>query len=185
MNTLVGIFTALSVLLIAAGVAQYVLGLIGGRVEARRSRKRSTLRRAWAVAGSDAAESFAFYIVIPCLNEAPVLANTLTEALASYATAKIIVVDDGSSDATAQIAEQADPPRVTVVHRRLPQAQLGKGPALNAGFAAVLADVGTSGFDPSQVVVCVMDAAESRMPAVGSVAPPEPARQLGSRRLRA
>ena len=158
MSTFVAILSGVGLLLIAAGLAQYSLGIIGGRVESKRSRKRAVLRRAWAVAGSDTAEALTLYVVIPCLNEESVLANTLAEALASSATAKIIVVDDGSDDATAQIARLADPSRVSVVCRQLPLARLGKGPALNAGFTAVLAAVEESGLDPNQVVVCVMDA---------------------------
>lgn len=51
-----------------------------------------------------------------------------------------------------------NPERVTVVRRELPEARLGKGPALNTGFAAILHDAAIRQIAASRIVVCVMDA---------------------------
>jgi cellulose synthase/poly-beta-1,6-N-acetylglucosamine synthase-like glycosyltransferase len=47
---------------------------------------------------------------------------------------------------------------VSIVQRRQPDARLGKGAALNAGFREILAEVHRRGLDPRRVIVCVMDA---------------------------
>ena len=82
----------------------------------------------------------------------------MVEALAAHPSAKVVVVDDGSDDDTAQLANSTDRERVTVLRRLLPDARQGKGPALNEGFAHVLADVERMGADPRRVIICVIDA---------------------------
>lgn len=69
-------------------------------------------------------------VVIPAFNAAPFLGVTL-EALQSQTTVpeKIIVVDDGSTDGTAQVAEQMG---VTLIQ----QDQKGPGAARNRGIEA-------------------------------------------------
>jgi len=70
-------------------------------------------------------------VVIPARNEADRIGVTVTAALGLPAVALVVVVDDGSKDATAAVARQAG--AVVVRHAR----NRGKGAALETGAAAV------------------------------------------------
>jgi glycosyltransferase involved in cell wall biosynthesis len=71
-------------------------------------------------------------VIIPAFNRADLIGETLESLLRqTLPAAEIIVVDDGSSDNTAAIAESFGPP-VRVIH----QANAGPGVARNRGFAA-------------------------------------------------
>ncbi len=76
-------------------------------------------------------------VVVPAFNEAERLGPTLERILAYFerraAPAEVVVVDDGSADATAEVASRFAPRGVRLV--RLP-ANRGKGAALRAGVAA-------------------------------------------------
>jgi 1,2-diacylglycerol 3-beta-glucosyltransferase len=98
------------------------------------------------------------YFVIPCLNEATVIAQTVTALRGGGTRARIIVVDDGSDDSTGAVAARAGGSDVLVVRRELPNARLGKGEGLNHAFAILVEDVVARGVDPASVLVCVMDA---------------------------
>jgi GT2 family glycosyltransferase len=76
-------------------------------------------------------------VVIPAFNAA----NTIRSAVAStlhqtVAVLEVIVVDDGSSDATAEVVSSVDDPRV----RLISQANRGPSAARNAGIAAARGD---------------------------------------------
>ncbi len=77
-------------------------------------------------------------IIIPAYNEADRLPGTLRRIRAYFAQARpdgapeIIVVDDGSSDRTAELAREADPGVRVIVHPR----NLGKGAAVRTGMLA-------------------------------------------------
>jgi 1,2-diacylglycerol 3-beta-glucosyltransferase len=102
-------------------------------------------------------EDFVTYFLVPCLNEELVIGRTI-KALLADRRARVVVVDDGSDDATSAVAAAVAPGRVTVVRRELPEARLGKGPALNTGLAAILHDAAVHRIAASQVIICVMDA---------------------------
>lgn len=102
-------------------------------------------------------DGFVTYFLVPCLNEELVIAATVRALLADR-RARVVVVDDGSDDATGEVAAAVDRRRVTVVRRELPDARLGKGPALNTGFAAIVHDAAVRRTAASRVIVCVMDA---------------------------
>jgi hypothetical protein len=70
-------------------------------------------------------------VVIPARNEADRIQATVTAALGLPAVALVIVVDDGSKDATAAVARQAG--AVVMRHGR----NRGKGAALETGAEAV------------------------------------------------
>ena len=76
-----------------------------------------------------------FSIVIPAKNEAGAIGNAVAGARERYPDAEIIVVDDGSTDDTASVAEAAG---ATVV--RHPES-LGNGAAIKSGARAASGDV--------------------------------------------
>jgi cellulose synthase/poly-beta-1,6-N-acetylglucosamine synthase-like glycosyltransferase len=72
-------------------------------------------------------------IVVPAFNEARGIERTVRSLAASdYPNFELVVVDDGSSDATAELVERLELPGVLVVR----QPNLGKPAALNRGIAA-------------------------------------------------
>lgn len=102
------------------------------------------------------------YFLVPCLNEELVIGATVQRLLLERG-ARVIVIDDGSTDATAQAARDAaidfgDPDRLVVLSRTGRESRCGKGAALNAAFPLVVGDVELRGLDPRDVVVAVMDA---------------------------
>lgn len=70
-------------------------------------------------------------VVMPCFNEEATIATTVKRVLDSPYTAEVIVVDDGSSDASASIVESLADPRVRLFRQPVNQ---GKGAALRRGF---------------------------------------------------
>ncbi|MDH3619612.1 MAG: glycosyltransferase family 2 protein [Gammaproteobacteria bacterium] len=74
-------------------------------------------------------------IVIPAKNEAAAIGTAVAGALEAYPEAEIIVVDDGSDDDTATVAEEAGAQVI-----RHPES-LGNGAAVKAGARAANGDV--------------------------------------------
>jgi hypothetical protein len=72
-------------------------------------------------------------VVIPALNEAERIGDTVNAVLSAGAVAVVIVVDDGSSDDTSSRAEEAG---AQVVRHQRPR---GKGAALDTGTRAAAA----------------------------------------------
>ena len=96
-------------------------------------------------------------ILMPCLNEAAVIGASVRRLISIPDPGlRIMVIDDGSDDDTAQVAAQAGDERVEVVRRRPPHARLGKGEALNDALSIVRSRCTTA--SSSRVVVGVMDA---------------------------
>ncbi|MFD9219517.1 bifunctional polysaccharide deacetylase/glycosyltransferase family 2 protein [Streptomyces sp. NPDC060064] len=107
-------------------------------------------------------------VLVPAYNEEAGIASTVYSLLAStHPHVQIIVIDDGSTDATADIAEDIDDPRVTVIR----QPNGGKPSALNTGLAharhdiVVMVDADTI-FEPEALARLVQPLAH---PAVGAV----------------
>jgi glycosyltransferase involved in cell wall biosynthesis len=73
-------------------------------------------------------------IVVPAYNEAKVIGNVLDELLKQFSAGNIIVVDDGSTDETAKLAEQRG---VIVLKHFLNR---GLGASLKTGFERALED---------------------------------------------
>ncbi|GAB7040610.1 MULTISPECIES: bifunctional polysaccharide deacetylase/glycosyltransferase family 2 protein [Catenuloplanes] len=101
-------------------------------------------------------------IVVPVHNAE----ERITEMLGSFGPADVIVVDDGSTDRTAQVAEAY--PGVTVLRQR----HAGRAAALNTGIAHATTDVivltdGETTFGPDTVSALAGPFAD---PAVGAVA---------------
>jgi cellulose synthase/poly-beta-1,6-N-acetylglucosamine synthase-like glycosyltransferase len=79
-------------------------------------------------------------VLIPAYNEAAVIAKTLTSLAACRpAPDEVVVVDDGSTDATAAVAQsyRSDLPQLTVII----QSNRGKAGALNTAIAATSAEL--------------------------------------------
>ena len=73
-------------------------------------------------------------VVMPCFNEAATVADAVMRVLASPLTAELIVVDDGSTDGSADAVAALDDDRVRLLRQ---DGNRGKGAALRKGFAAV------------------------------------------------
>ncbi|MEZ0090852.1 glycosyltransferase family 2 protein [Streptacidiphilus sp. EB129] len=105
------------------------------------------------------AKDFVWHLFVPCRDEAAVIEATLDNVLGSFDDVHVWVVDDASTDATAHLvrARMRQCERLHLVSRTLPDARQGKGPALNAAYAALdqALDPGT---DRSRVIVGVIDA---------------------------
>jgi cellulose synthase/poly-beta-1,6-N-acetylglucosamine synthase-like glycosyltransferase len=122
--------------------------------------------RLWFVSRADPAEpgiaagasdGYLFAFMVPALNEARVIGNTLDRLLAlPVSNSLVLVIDDGSDDGTAQVVEARDDPRVVLLRREPPAARQGKGAALNAGFQRLVAEL--SDWPADKVIVGIMDA---------------------------
>jgi glycosyltransferase involved in cell wall biosynthesis len=83
-------------------------------------------------------DNFKLSVVIPVFNEEGTIAETIGRIRASALPKEIIVVDDGSTDRTAQVLETLKDDDLGVfVHDR----NLGKGAALCTGFARITGSV--------------------------------------------
>ncbi len=102
-------------------------------------------------------EPLLIVILMPCLNEAEVIGASVRRLTSIPDPGlRIMVIDDGSDDDTAQVAARAGDERVEVVRRRPPRARLGKGEALNDALSIVRSRC--TAVSSSRVVVGVMDA---------------------------
>lgn len=112
-------------------------------------------------------------ILVPAFNEEKVIERTVRAALASeYPRLRVIVIDDGSSDATLAVAQRAFAPEVAAGRVLiLAQANAGKAEALNRGLAQVEEEI-FLGIDadtviaPTAVARLVAHFADSRVGAV-------------------
>ncbi|MFF7795334.1 glycosyltransferase [Streptomyces sp. NPDC007991] len=107
-------------------------------------------------------------VLVPAYNEEAGIGSTLRSLLDSHhRELQVVVIDDGSTDRTAGIAESIDDPRVEVVR----QPNSGKAAALNTGLAharydiVVMVDADTV-FEPDAIERIVQPLAH---PAVGAV----------------
>jgi glycosyltransferase involved in cell wall biosynthesis len=76
-------------------------------------------------------------VVIPCYNESATIKMVIESVLESPFVAEVIVVDDGSSDGSAELARSSGDPRVRVLEQWVNK---GKGAALRRGFNEASAD---------------------------------------------
>src|SRR5690606_33174054 len=107
-------------------------------------------------------------VVVPAYNESECIADTVRSVAASDHPVEVIVVDDGSTDGTADVVERLGLPSVTVV--RKPNG--GKPSALNTGIARARHDLivmmdGDTVFEPDTVGRLVQ---QFGAPGVGAVA---------------
>ena len=76
-------------------------------------------------------------VIVPCYNESATIKELLSRVLDSPFTAEVLVVDDGSTDGTAEIAEAVEDPRLRILRQ---PSNRGKGAALRRGFQAATQD---------------------------------------------
>ena len=97
--------------------------------------------------------------LIPCLNEEEVISASLDRLTAlKHDKIHILVIDDGSDDATAELVLRNPDPRVKLLQRTLPNARQGKGEALNAGVQHIRNGALGPDFDPVSAIAVVVDA---------------------------
>ncbi|WP_346138692.1 bifunctional polysaccharide deacetylase/glycosyltransferase family 2 protein [Streptomyces coeruleofuscus] len=164
--------SAVSVLLLVVGslvLARCVLLLVLAREHARRQRRPRS--------GRHEPVTQPVSVVIPAYNEELCIAKTLRSLAASDHPVEIIVVDDGSRDGTAGIAQSLALANVTVIRR----SNGGKPSALNTGVLrashdlVIMLDADTV-FAPSTVGRLVQPFADPRVGAVAGNA------KVGNRR---
>ncbi|MFD5627746.1 bifunctional polysaccharide deacetylase/glycosyltransferase family 2 protein [Streptomyces sp. NPDC127072] len=107
-------------------------------------------------------------VIVPAYNEKECIANTLKSLAKSTHPIEIIVVDDGSTDGTKEIAESLGMPNVRVIR----QENAGKPAALNNGVRKASYDIvvmmdGDTVFEPDAVHQLVQPFAD---PEIGAVA---------------
>ncbi|MDO4899619.1 glycosyltransferase family 2 protein [Actinomyces sp.] len=96
-------------------------------------------------------------ILMPCLNEEAVIGPSVERLLAEPDPGLfILVIDDGSDDATSEIVRAIGDPRVGLLRREPPNARKGKGEALNHAVGIVRRRYRDA--DPERVIVGVVDA---------------------------
>ncbi|MEU9317401.1 bifunctional polysaccharide deacetylase/glycosyltransferase family 2 protein [Streptomyces sp. NPDC048295] len=153
----------LAAALVVVGVA--VMGRFGMMLllARRHHRQRNRGEFAWGPAVTAPVS-----VIVPAYNERECIANTLNSLAASTHPIEIIVVDDGSTDGTAEIAESLGLPHVRVVR----QENAGKSAALNNGvrqarYEIVVMMDGDTVFEPDTVHRLVQPFGD---PEVGAVA---------------
>ncbi|MCC8335943.1 glycosyltransferase [Streptomyces sp. R1] len=154
---------ALSAGLVIVGVAvmgRFALMLVLAR---RHHRRRNGRRFGWGPPVTGPVS-----VIVPAYNEKECIEATLRSLARSSHPIEIIVVDDGSTDGTADIAESLGLPGVRVVR----QANAGKPAALNNGVRHARYDIvvmmdGDTVFEPDTVRHLVQPFAD---PSVGAVA---------------
>ncbi|MEW2291102.1 glycosyltransferase [Streptomyces sp. NPDC006743] len=154
---------ALSVGLAVVGVA--VMGRFGLMLllARRHHRRRNRRRFSW---GPPVTRPVS--VIVPAYNEKECIASTLRSLAASTHPIEIVVVDDGSTDGTAEIAGSLGLPNVRVLR----QENAGKPAALNHGVRSARHDIvvmmdGDTVFEPGTVRQLVQPFAD---PGVGAVA---------------
>ncbi|MFE7748047.1 glycosyltransferase [Streptomyces sp. NPDC057428] len=106
-------------------------------------------------------------VLVPAYNERECIEATVRSLVASDYPIEVIVIDDGSTDGTADLVEAMRIPNVRVVRQR----NAGKPAALNNGIANARYDIvvmmdGDTVFEPSTVRELVQPFADSRVGAV-------------------
>ncbi|MEV7089820.1 bifunctional polysaccharide deacetylase/glycosyltransferase family 2 protein [Streptomyces sp. NPDC093085] len=153
-----GLATGLAVVGVAV-MGRFALMLVLAR---RHHRQRNRRRFAW---GPPVYEPVS--VIVPAYNEKECIANTLNSLAASTHPIEIVVVDDGSTDGTAEIAESLGLPNVRVVR----QENAGKSAALNNGVRQATHDIvvmmdGDTVFEPDTVRQLVQPFGDERVGAV-------------------
>ncbi len=154
-------------LLVGVGVVVVVRLLLTLIVARRHARRRRDPSFAWSDAAPPDVRT-PVSVIVPAYNETENIEATLRSILANDHPLEILVVDDGSSDGTAELVESLALPAVRVIR----QPNSGKPIALNTGVARAQHDLvimmdGDTVFQPDTVGRLVAPFAD---PAIGAVA---------------
>lgn len=119
--------------------------------------------RGWAEAPLGDESQYLWVFLVPALNEAVTIADSVSRLRAVRASNKIVmVVNDGSTDETGQVLASLAGPDLEVLTRVIPHARTGKSAALNHAYRHVTQSVLTSDryrhWDRSRVIFCIVDA---------------------------
>lgn len=103
------------------------------------------------------------YFLIPCLNEEAVIADTIIfwdKIISNNPNVRIFLIDDASDDMTAKIIEQSikNKKNYRLIKRTKPNAQTGKGDALNYAYQQVLIEVHDRNLNPENTLITIFDA---------------------------
>ncbi|MEQ7010090.1 bifunctional polysaccharide deacetylase/glycosyltransferase family 2 protein [Actinopolymorpha sp. B17G11] len=153
---------ALVVLLVLVGIAMFTRFATMLVLARRHARQRNSPGFTWGPAVTEPVS-----IIVPAYNERECIANTVLSLAPREHPLEIIVVDDGSTDGTADIVEALGLPSVTVVR----QENAGKAAALNTGISwashqiIVMMD-GDTVFEPTTVGELIKPFADARIGAV-------------------
>ncbi|MFC6065491.1 bifunctional polysaccharide deacetylase/glycosyltransferase family 2 protein [Streptomyces ochraceiscleroticus] len=154
-------------------VLRFVMMLVlAGRHHRQRNPKRSRGEFSW---GPPVTEPVS--VLVPAYNEKECIAHTVRSLTASTHPIEVIVIDDGSTDGTADIVEALGLPNVRVLRQR----NAGKSAALNNGIVHARHDIivmmdGDTVFEPSTVSELVQPFANAHIGAVSGNA------KVGNRR---
>ncbi|WP_200331777.1 glycosyltransferase [Leucobacter sp. L43] len=150
------VFLIALVLIIASFVSLIVL-------IARARRQRRLARRGPQTREDSSEAEFLWVYMVPALNEEVTITDSVSRLLEIEVTNKsILVINDGSDDATGDILANIDAPELTVLTRVAPNARQGKSEALNDAWRylhrVVIGQGSFAGWDPQRVIVTIVDA---------------------------
>lgn len=166
------VVTAISWGLVAAGAVTFVRAVLVMFFAARHSRAARRLptpgrgrRRVDVMVGPAVIEPVT--VIVPAYNESAGIEAAVRSILASTHPVEVIVVDDGSTDGTADIVEALGLPGVTVIRKE----NGGKPSALNDGIQAAGHDLvvmvdGDTVFEPNTVRALIQPFADPRVGAI-------------------
>ncbi|MCO5315275.1 MAG: glycosyltransferase [Solirubrobacterales bacterium] len=101
-------------------------------------------------------DRFDWVFLVPALNEEVTIADSVGRLdLLEVERKRIVVINDGSDDRTAEILGSLDVPGLIVLERRSPEARQGKAAALNFAFHELEARFE---LEPENTILCVVDA---------------------------
>ncbi|WP_234759207.1 bifunctional polysaccharide deacetylase/glycosyltransferase family 2 protein [Arthrobacter alkaliphilus] len=163
------VVTAISWALVVAGVVTFIRAVLvtGFAARHRRAARRAQTpgRRGTAPIRPEVTEPVT--VIVPAYNESAGIEAAVRSIAASNHPVEIIVVDDGSTDGTADLAEALGLPNVRVVRKE----NGGKPSALNAGLGLASHEIvvmvdGDTVFEPDTVRALIQPFADPRIGAI-------------------